>query len=918
MENMRNTKMDNLAGDIDIITSAVQDLGIEFYQAFSPEIRGLVQGVTTQVGELKTAFQEGGWEGFSAELGQSLADAAIEVGNKAPEIIDQVGVLADSVVGAFGKEENADEIGKAAVGILESLSSNLLHFGGTLGNTALSVIDSFVTAFAEDDAITKITNASQDMIKSLTQGFAEHGPDIADGASTIIIQMAQAIPDLAGDLAVMAGVILLELSNGFAEHAGELGEAAGQLITDLAVGFVQHLPEIIQVGVTIVGGILVGLFRAAGALIAAVPGLFNEVGDAILSIDWLDVGINIVSQIWEGVQSLWESFIGWLSDLSAATEPKTDNHGQTLADGWHFEEHSGMYYNDDQANALYDQEGARNAGAFDVDPEAVSNPIDEATRKAHEKAMEGKEQLQNDYKDTASALDKALENLLGTDSTFDASMLGLNVDESSVSSVSKGLEDAEQAVDKYVNGVTGSASIIEENNNKINESLQSLGANVPGSGQTYSSDFVDSSQDAVAATQQVNDDIIEQFSNLQEEMVSVGKSVGEGIAEGIESSQDQVTSAVDSMVESISTSMSALTGAQTSAPDTGPAPSPSASTQAPAAAPAIPTDGASFTIKPEFELPDLSVFDAFVQQMQASFTIKPEFELPDLSVFDAFVQQMQASFTIKPEFELPDLSVFDAFVQQTQASFTIKPEFELPDLSVFDAFVQQTQASLSVISANATSVVSTTNGEISALFVALTAIAAVSGTTSGTGFTVSFAASMQGAIGAAQATSAGIVAQFNGLAVQMTTVGSQIGQGLVNGMQSMQGAVASAAASLASAATAAVQAAAQVHSPSAITTWIGENIGEGLVGGMESSAPRVSAAASSLGDAATNRSAIMQGITVDRGAGSSATITWAPVINITGSDIKKEDVNKALKLSMDEFDRYMKRWQKQRGRVAFA
>jgi hypothetical protein len=287
-------------------------------------------------------------------------------------------------------------------------------------------------------------------------------------------------------------------------------------------------------------------------------------------------------------------------------------------------------------------------------------------------------------------------------------------------------------------------------------------------------------------------------------------------------------------------------------------------------------------------------------------------------VFDAFVQQTQASFTIKPEFELPDLSVFDAFVQQTQASFTIKPEFELPDLSVFDAFVQQTQASLSVISANATSVVSTTNGEISALFIALTAIAAVSGTTSGTGFTVSFAASMQGAIGAAQATSAGIVAQFNGLAVQMTTVGSQIGQGLVNGMQSMQGAVASAAASLASAATAAVQAAAQVHSPSAITTWIGENIGEGLVGGMESSAPRVSAAASSLGDAATNRSAIMQGITVDRGAGSSATITWAPVINITGSDIKKEDVNKALKLSMDEFDRYMKRWQKQRGRVAFA
>jgi hypothetical protein len=46
-------------------------------------------------------------------------------------------------------------------------------------------------------------------------------------------------------------------------------------------------------------------------------------------------------------------------------------------------------------------------------------------------------------------------------------------------------------------------------------------------------------------------------------------------------------------------------------------------------------------------------------------------------------------------------------------------------------------------------------------------------------------------------------------------------------------------------------------------------------------------------------------------------VTYAPVINVTGSNLTEGDVRKAIQLSMDDFDKYMKRWQKQRGRVAF-
>jgi hypothetical protein len=60
----------------------------------------------------------------------------------------------------------------------------------------------------------------------------------------------------------------------------------------------------------------------------------------------------------------------------------------------------------------------------------------------------------------------------------------------------------------------------------------------------------------------------------------------------------------------------------------------------------------------------------------------------------------------------------------------------------------------------------------------------------------------------------------------------------------------------------------------------------------------------------------MNGIGV-RGGGGNASVTYAPVINVTGSNLTEGDVRKAIQLSMDDFDKCMKRWQKQRGRVAF-
>ncbi|WP_273478659.1 tape measure protein [Ignavigranum ruoffiae] len=90
------------------------------------------------------------------------------------------------------------------------------------------------------------------------------------------------------------------------------------------------------------------------------------------------------------------------------------------------------------------------------------------------------------------------------------------------------------------------------------------------------------------------------------------------------------------------------------------------------------------------------------------------------------------------------------------------------------------------------------------------------------------------AISAAEEMASGVEAAVSGLGDAMYSAGQDAGQGLVDGLNSMQGAVEAAAAALANAASAAVMSAMIIHSPSRLWRWFGEMDGAGLVKGMDS------------------------------------------------------------------------------------
>ena len=92
-----------------------------------------------------------------------------------------------------------------------------------------------------------------------------------------------------------------------------LGNLAAQLptmITGLANTIVAQAPQFLSAGVRLIADLAIGLAQALPEIIGSIPELFGEVVSAILSVDWLGVGADIIRGIGDGlVQAasyLWE------------------------------------------------------------------------------------------------------------------------------------------------------------------------------------------------------------------------------------------------------------------------------------------------------------------------------------------------------------------------------------------------------------------------------------------------------------------------------------------------------------------------------------------------------------------------------------------------------------------------------------
>ena len=268
-------------------------------------------------GSLKAAFQNvlvgltTGGDMFDQSL-DALINTAVTFGqNIIPAIkgaLSGVGYLIEGLAPVIGEtippliNDLAPTLANSAVSLISSLvnglTQNATQFSECLSNIIIVAVDGISTV------VPQLLDAASKIVSNLMQGLTNSMPQIVNGAVTLIEGLVNGLVDNVPLLAMGAVQLVTSLANGLIENLPRIIDAGVNLITGIISASYSMMPQIIQSGMKLVVNLAVGLVRAIPQLRAALPQIMGAIVKGFMSVNWFDLGLQLIKSIWEGIKSI--------------------------------------------------------------------------------------------------------------------------------------------------------------------------------------------------------------------------------------------------------------------------------------------------------------------------------------------------------------------------------------------------------------------------------------------------------------------------------------------------------------------------------------------------------------------------------------------------------------------------------------
>lgn len=268
------TQLDNLQGDITLLSSATEGLQLAFYNTFSGTIRGAIKGITSEVSGLAEAMESGGISGALSKLAQD----AINFSGQLPGLTKIGGDLINGLISNV--TQNSGSITTAVSQLLNNLASTI--------STGLNVF----------------TSVGVNLLTTIANGMTQGIPTFLGQALPMLTQFTESLRSNAGKL-INAGLTLIQnIAQGLINSIPVLIAYVPTIITNLAGIINDNAPKILATGVTIITNLAIGLVRAIPLLIANLPKIITAIVSVFTAFNWFSLGKNIVTGIIKGVKNL--------------------------------------------------------------------------------------------------------------------------------------------------------------------------------------------------------------------------------------------------------------------------------------------------------------------------------------------------------------------------------------------------------------------------------------------------------------------------------------------------------------------------------------------------------------------------------------------------------------------------------------
>lgn len=346
-EEMAKVMIDNLKGDLVIMKSALEELGIAFYQTFQGDLRTSVSTATGYIdalsmafrgldmGELKSNLEEAGIS--VDELGINLVQASFKMEQFATkaEFVDwamqqfglsseQASTLFDQLAASMENSGSRMElIGKvigetmasvitdiAAVApqfmqlgiditqqLITGISQNIGQIGESVSQIATTLIEGVTTLLPQFLAL------GAQLIVSLVQGLAQNAPQIGTAVMTAIGQVASVLGTAVPQFIQSGAQMILGLAQGIGQNIPQVMTTILEMVVNIADAVIGAIPTLIQAGGEILKGLAQGIADNLPLVIQEAPRLINEFASAVYSAipQIIMIGIQIIGTIAKGL-----------------------------------------------------------------------------------------------------------------------------------------------------------------------------------------------------------------------------------------------------------------------------------------------------------------------------------------------------------------------------------------------------------------------------------------------------------------------------------------------------------------------------------------------------------------------------------------------------------------------------------------
>lgn len=321
-QDMADTQLDNLPGDITLFQSAMEGAQIMLADQLTPTLRDFVQFATNGIGDVTKAFSEGGMEGGFSAIGEVLSDGIAMVAEYVPEMVKAGRLLLENLV--YGILENAPVFAEGFFTIVRDVIEALPEFLGTvgeligtgireivpiiLGNVPIIInrIAEALTAIADSisnstliaDTVPKLINglvsiisnnlpkllrAGLEIIKAIGEGIAKNIPTLVSGVKDIIEAVAGFVSDNLPVIIQTGLDIIVALVDGILQAIPTLVEMLPTVIDTIITVILDSIPLIINAGIQLLTSLVAALPDIIAAVVEAIPKIIGGIVDALIT-----------------------------------------------------------------------------------------------------------------------------------------------------------------------------------------------------------------------------------------------------------------------------------------------------------------------------------------------------------------------------------------------------------------------------------------------------------------------------------------------------------------------------------------------------------------------------------------------------------------------------------------------------------